>query len=153
MESKWRRRGRWRWLRGSIPVPAGCRNRTFWPPKRSLVAAELWDVFGKIVDCFRVFSIETINRRKCGIGMLSSQRGDPSAPPPSRSRRGLAWRPRASPGLVLLAHGVFWWNRDVRWFSSNSENISRLVFLKWKNSRKQELTLWHLVNRLVPENA
>ena len=37
--------------------------------------------------------------------------------------------------------------------SSNSENISRLAFLEYKNSRKQELALWHLVNKLVPENA
>jgi hypothetical protein len=37
--------------------------------------------------------------------------------------------------------------------SSNSENISCITFLKYKNSRKQELALWHLVNRLVPENA
>jgi hypothetical protein len=37
--------------------------------------------------------------------------------------------------------------------SSNSENISCITFLKHKNSKKQELTLWHLVNRLVPENA
>jgi hypothetical protein len=37
--------------------------------------------------------------------------------------------------------------------SSNSENISRVTFLKHKNSRKQELALWHLINRLVPENA
>jgi hypothetical protein len=37
--------------------------------------------------------------------------------------------------------------------SSNSKNISCVTFLKHKNSRKQELTLWHLVNRLVPENA
>jgi hypothetical protein len=37
--------------------------------------------------------------------------------------------------------------------SSNSENISYITFLKHKNSRKQELALWHLVNRLVPENA
>jgi hypothetical protein len=36
---------------------------------------------------------------------------------------------------------------------SNSENISCVTFLKQKNSRKQELALWHLVNRLVPENA
>ena len=35
----------------------------------------------------------------------------------------------------------------------NSENISRTTFLEYKNSRKQELALWHLVNRLVPENA
>jgi hypothetical protein len=37
--------------------------------------------------------------------------------------------------------------------SSNSENISCVTFLKHKNRRKQELALWHLVNRLVPENA
>ena len=37
--------------------------------------------------------------------------------------------------------------------SSNSENISCTTFLKHKNSRKQELALRHLVNRLVPENA
>jgi hypothetical protein len=36
---------------------------------------------------------------------------------------------------------------------SNSENISCIAFLKHKNSRKRELALWHLVNRLVPENA
>jgi hypothetical protein len=37
--------------------------------------------------------------------------------------------------------------------SSNSENISCVAFLKHKNSRKQELALWHFVNRLVPEIA
>jgi hypothetical protein len=37
--------------------------------------------------------------------------------------------------------------------SSNSENISYITFQKYKNSRKQELALWHIVNRLVPENA
>jgi hypothetical protein len=37
--------------------------------------------------------------------------------------------------------------------SSNSENISCVAFLKHKNSRNRELTLWHLVNRLVLENA
>jgi hypothetical protein len=36
---------------------------------------------------------------------------------------------------------------------SNSENISVVAFLKHKNSRNRELALWHLVNRLVPENA
>jgi hypothetical protein len=36
---------------------------------------------------------------------------------------------------------------------SNSKNISRIIFLKYKNSRKQELALWYLINRLVPENA
>jgi hypothetical protein len=36
---------------------------------------------------------------------------------------------------------------------SNSKNISCVTFLKHKNSRKQELALWHLVYRLVLENA
>jgi hypothetical protein len=36
---------------------------------------------------------------------------------------------------------------------SNFENISCVTFLKHKNNRKQELALWHLVNRLVPENV
>jgi hypothetical protein len=37
--------------------------------------------------------------------------------------------------------------------SSNCENISYTTFLKYKNNRKQKLAPWHLVNRLVLENA
>jgi hypothetical protein len=37
--------------------------------------------------------------------------------------------------------------------SSNSENISCVTFLKHKNKKNRELALWHLVNRLVLENA
>ena len=37
--------------------------------------------------------------------------------------------------------------------SSNSENISLIDFLKPKTAENRELALWHLVNRLVPENA
>jgi hypothetical protein len=37
--------------------------------------------------------------------------------------------------------------------SSNFNNISRTTFLKYKNSGKQELALWHLVTCLVPKNA
>jgi hypothetical protein len=36
---------------------------------------------------------------------------------------------------------------------SNFENISCVAFLKHKNSENRELALWHLVSRLVPENA
>jgi hypothetical protein len=36
---------------------------------------------------------------------------------------------------------------------SNSENISRVAFLKHKNNKNRELALWRLVNRLVLENA
>jgi hypothetical protein len=37
--------------------------------------------------------------------------------------------------------------------SSNSENISCVAFLKHKIVENRELALWHLVNRLVPENT
>ena len=37
--------------------------------------------------------------------------------------------------------------------SSDSEKVSRSTFLKPKTAENRELTLWHLVNRLVPENA
>jgi hypothetical protein len=37
--------------------------------------------------------------------------------------------------------------------SSNSENISCVTFLKHKTTENRELALWHLVNRLVLENA
>jgi hypothetical protein len=37
--------------------------------------------------------------------------------------------------------------------SSNSENISCVAFLKHKNNKNRELALWHLVSRLVLENA
>ena len=36
---------------------------------------------------------------------------------------------------------------------SDSEDISCLGFLKRKTAENTELALWHLVNRLVPENA
>jgi hypothetical protein len=36
--------------------------------------------------------------------------------------------------------------------SSNSRNISCIAFLKHKTAENRELALWHLVNRLVPEN-
>ena len=61
--------------------------------------------------------------------------------------------------LVAPLHLPFWlWLRDgiIRcwvFVPYNSENISCRTFLKYKNSRKQELTLWHLVNRIVLENA
>ena len=37
--------------------------------------------------------------------------------------------------------------------SSDSEDILRVGFLKPKTAENTELTLWHLVNRLVSENA
>jgi hypothetical protein len=41
----------------------------------------------------------------------------------------------------------------LAFLSSNFENISCVTFLKHKTAENRELALWHLINRLVPENA
>jgi hypothetical protein len=72
-----------------------------------------------------------------------------------RWARAMAWCGRL-PALLLLPFGLRVHDRKLGtlgFVSSNSENIFCTTFLKYKNSRKQELALWHLVNRLVPENA
>ena len=50
---------------------------------------------------------------------------------------------RKLPELIFMAGKI----------SSNSEDIFRVGFLKPKTAENRELALWHLVNRLVPENA
>jgi hypothetical protein len=74
-------------------------------------------------------------------------------------------RPGAGPRhpMVWLAPGpppsLLWTPSHVEkigtltFVSSNSENISRVAFLKHKTIENRELALWHLVNRLVPKNA
>ena len=71
------------------------------------------------------------------------------APAPSW-RVGPLWASSAASLRHLVSSGKIAPPEKV---SSNSENISRLAFLEYKNSRKQELALRHLVNRLVPENV
>ena len=61
----------------------------------------------------------------------------------------------SAPSSVSALDSVFVSEKigGLAFVSSNSENISCTTFLKYKNNRKHELALWHLVNRLVPENA
>jgi hypothetical protein len=56
-----------------------------------------------------------------------------------------------------ISSSVLW---KLQWISgclalvlSNSENISRVAFLKHKKAENRELALWPLVNRLVLKNA
>jgi hypothetical protein len=81
------------------------------------------------------------------------------APPPSGAGQGLAeppygvadpWLPSVSALDSISCRKKIGTSAFVL---SNSENISFIAFLKYKNSRKQELALWHLINRLIPENA
>jgi hypothetical protein len=63
-------------------------------------------------------------------------------------------------GRLLAPLHLFFGLRDasgkigmLAFVSSNFENISCVAFLKHKNSKNRELTLWRLVSRLVPENT
>ena len=64
-------------------------------------------------------------------------------------RGALGALPKVPSGLRKLPDLLF---MDEK-ISSDSEDISRVGFLKRKTAENTELSLWHLVNRLVPENA
>ena len=100
----------------------------------------------------RVFPMKQIYRRKGDVG------GHPRGPDHvvARPKGGAATWCGCLLGPFRVSFGLRVRDRKIgpwAFVSSNSENISRTTFLKHKNSRKQELALWHLVNRLVPENA
>ena len=79
--------------------------------------------------------------------------GDSSARPHLGPRPPMAWGPGGSPevpsGLRDLLDLLFM----AELILSNSKDISCLGFLKQKTAENRELALWHLVNRLVPENT
>jgi hypothetical protein len=99
------------------------------------------------------------SRRGEYIGGRAASEGGPGAH--TRPRRGQAVaRSMGWPGRLLaplcLSFGLCHASAKIgtlAFVSSNYENISRVAFLKHKNSRKQGLALWHLVSRLVLENA
>jgi hypothetical protein len=101
----------------------------------------------------RVFTMKWIYKRKGYV------RGRPRGPHQGLARPGVGrttlWCGRL-PALLRLCFGLRLRVSKIgtlAFISSNSDNISCITFLKYKNSRKQELALWHLFNRLVPENA
>ena len=85
--------------------------------------------------------------------------GQPGAPHPSwarphpRPRPHGVWAPGGSPqvvfGLRKLPDLLFTEEK----ISPDFDDIFRVGFLKPKTAGNTELALWHLVNRLVPENA
>jgi hypothetical protein len=105
------------------------------------------------VQALRVFAMKGIYRRRGDVrrrlgGHTTGRRG-----------QGVG---RATPcyGRLLALLRLFFGLRlrvskiEISAFvSSNSKNISCVTFLKHKNSRKEELALWHVVNRLVPEKC
>jgi hypothetical protein len=81
------------------------------------------------------------------------------ASPPGGVARGWAAPPYGVAGPWPPLHLIFGLHeasvkiRGSAFVSSNSENISCVAFLKHKKAKNRELALWHLVSRLVPENA
>jgi hypothetical protein len=119
----------------------------------SSMAAALRNFSWMDANRFRVFSSERIYRRKGDV------RGWTRGPHHLVAQPGGSHATTWCGCLLSLLRLCFGLRlRDSKigtsgFVSSNSENISCVTFLKHQNSRKQELTLWHLVNRLVLESA
>jgi hypothetical protein len=100
-----------------------------------------------------------LSRRGEYIGGRAASRGGPGAHTRPRRGQGVAramggcGRPLAPLRLCFGLHLVSEKIGTSAFVSSNSENISYVAFLKHKNSKNRELALWHLINRLVLENA
>jgi hypothetical protein len=110
------------------------------------MVAVLWNFSWTETRRFRVFALDAFYRQKGDV------RGHPRGPHHRVARPGVA---ASLPSSISALDSIFVSGKigGLAFVSSNSENISCPTFLKYKNSRKQELALWHLVNRLVPENA
>jgi hypothetical protein len=73
--------------------------------------------------------------------------------------RGWAAPPGGEPGSWPLLRLIFGLREasvkigGSAFVSYNFENIFCVTFLKHKTAENRELALWHLVNRLVPENT
>ena len=138
---------------GNSPARQRAGTETSVPRNLMSMAAALRNSSWNMASCFRVFASEGINRRRGGVG------GGPRGPP-HRSAR-LLFIPREQvvcahrcpPSSLLRTPCTCWKNRDFRLCFVQFREYSQNNFSRTKNSRKQELALWHLVNRLVPENA
>src|SRR3954471_19833769 len=115
-----------------------------------MAAAEL---FMDFPSGSRVFPKRRLNRRRGGVGGALVVPDATQARARVWPRLGGVWPPGSPPQVsfwLLESSGLL---ETLAFVWSNSENISYVTFLKYKNSRKQELALRHLVNRLVPKNT
>ena len=141
-------------FRGHFPVPAACRNRDSCPPDLGFAMAAALEGFScGFVDVSRFSSTEALYRRRGGAG--GSRGADTiGRRGPPLGRAGLGFGGPVPPlwrfSCVLDASGQ---NRNlgVDFVRFREYFVTRIS--ETKNSRKQQLALRHLVNRLVPENA
>jgi hypothetical protein len=119
------------------------------PDLASTTAAACSRFREKLIGPFR------FSRRGDYIGGRAASECGPGAHTTPRRGQGVA-RAMGWCGRLLAPLRLSFGLRDasgkieiLAFISSNSENISCVTFLKHKNSKNRELTLWRLVNRLV----
>jgi hypothetical protein len=137
---------------GNSPSRQGAGIETSVPQNWSSMVAALQNFSSTKADWFRVFALEGLYWQKGDV------RGWPRGPHHTLEQpEGGATRWCGHLGALLrLCFGLRLVSGKIGtsgFVSSNFENISYVTFLKHKNSRKQEMALCHLVNRLVPETA
>ena len=113
----------------------------------------LRDFSWKMAKGARVFHPGGIYGRRGGAGRGQGAPHATQARPEGGPRLDPVWAPCGPHAAPLLAPGSFWYFRTSGFYFVRFREYFICNFSETKNSRKQELALWHLVNRLVPENA
>jgi hypothetical protein len=151
------RRLAWWWRRPPVMIPLNSRvpGRAFWPSQSRVDdGGGLQYVSWKTVLSFWVVAMKGIYRRKGNVRGWTRGPHHLVAQPGGGPRHPMVRLPPGCSPSLLWTPSSCQVNRNFLAFvSSNSENISCVTFLKRKNSRKQELTLCHLVNWLIQKYA
>src|SRR5215204_1073806 len=135
------------------PLRQGAGGDLLNPPRWDSRRRRLWKVFRIVALGTGGFATEALSRRK------GRSRGHTRAPhyrsarPRGRPRHPMVWAPRGQLRLLFGLLEASWQNRTlgVDFVQFREYFVTRIS--ETKNSRKQQLALRHLVNRLVPENA
>src|SRR5215203_6631966 len=135
------------------PLRQGAGGDLLNPPRWDSRRRRLWKVFRIVALGTGVFATEALSRRKGRSGGLTRGPHHRAARAPS-GRAALWWRRLVAPlryifGLLEAPCKNRTLGEDFVQFREYF--LTRIS--ETKNSRKQQLALRHLVNRLVPENA
>jgi hypothetical protein len=125
-------------------------------PSRSHIkdGSGLQYVFLKIDRGLRVFSPRIIYRRKGSIRWWARLPHHLVARSGARPRHPMVWLALGSPPSLLWTSSHVGKNRNFGFcFVQFQEYYMCSFFETQKIAENKELTLWHLINRLVPENA
>jgi hypothetical protein len=135
-------------LSGRVPGRASGPSRS-WVDEGSGLQYVSW----KSVQAFRVFSEKRIYRRKGDVRGWTRGPHHLVAQPGGGPRYPMVRLPPGCSSSLLWTPSLCQVNRSFGFCFVQFREYFLCNFSKTQNSRKQELALWHLVNRLVPENA